>query len=158
VGLSRVWVQSLADGLVRADQITGIDAHQTPAFAGKPVRWLLDVVLAVPIGNGRRDGWTVSALHRTLIQTAHDPTPATAALARLLAQLDVVNAAGIITASLHHPVAAGATTAGDPARDRRGGEVLPGAEPGAAVAGGVRLRFTAFTEPAPGRHTGAEYL
>ena len=29
MGLSRVWLQTLGDGLVRADQITGIDAHQT---------------------------------------------------------------------------------------------------------------------------------
>ena len=69
MGLSRVWLQTLGDGLVRADQITGIDAHQTPALTGKPARWLLDVVLAVPIGSGTRDGWTVTALHRTLIQT-----------------------------------------------------------------------------------------
>ena len=29
VSLSNVWVQTLADGLVQADQIIGIDAHQT---------------------------------------------------------------------------------------------------------------------------------
>ena len=74
MGLSRVWVQTLSDGLVRADQITGIDAHQTPALTGKPARWLLDVVLAVPIGSGHREGWTVTALHRTVIQTGHDPS------------------------------------------------------------------------------------
>jgi hypothetical protein len=34
-------VQTLGDGLVRADQVTGIDAHQTPALTGKPSRWLL---------------------------------------------------------------------------------------------------------------------
>ena len=139
MGLDRVWVQTLADGLLRADQITGIDAHQTPALTGKPARWLLDVVVAVPIGSGRREDWTVIALHRTLIQTGHDPSPATAALARLLAQLDVINAAGIITVGLHK-------------------EPDDGAENEAAVAGGVRLRFTPFPEPAPGRHTGAEYL
>ena len=139
MGLDRVWVQTLADGLLRADQITGIDAHQTPALTGKPARWLLDVVVAVPIGSGRREDWTVTALHRTLIQTGHDPSPATAALARLLAQLDVTNAAGIITAGIHK-------------------EPDGGAENEAAVAGGVRLRFTPFPEPAPGRHTGAEYL
>ena len=100
MGLSRVWLQTLGDGLVRADQITGIDAHQTPALTGKPARWLLDVVLAVPIGSGHRDGWTVTALHRTVIQTGNDPSPAAPALARLLAQLDVINAAGIISASL----------------------------------------------------------
>jgi hypothetical protein len=121
-------VQTLADGLLRADQITGIDAHQTPALTGKPARWLLDVVVAVPIGSGRREDWTVTALHRTLIQTGHDPSPATAALARLLAQLDVINTAGIITAGLHT----------EP-HDREEDE--------AAVAGGVRLRFTPFPEP-----------
>ena len=141
MGLSRVWLQTLGDGLVRADQITGIDAHQTPALTGKPARWLLDVVLAVPIGSGRREEWTVTALHRTVIQAGHDPSAAAPALARLLAQLDVINAAGIVTAT--------------PAD--RGGDASK-AEDGSAVAGGVRLRFAPFAEPAPGRHTGAEYL
>jgi hypothetical protein len=145
MGLDRVWLQTLGDGLVRADQITGIDAHQTPALTGKPARWLLDVVLGVPIGSGHRDGWTVTALHRTVIQTGHDPSPAAPALARLLAQLDVINAAGIITASL--------------VTDRGArGEGAAKADDGTAVAGGVRLRFAPFAEPAPGRHTGAEYL
>jgi hypothetical protein len=142
MGLSRVWLQTLGDGLVRADQITGIDAHQTPALTGKPARWLLDVVLAVPIGSGHREGWTVTALHRTVLQTGHDPGAAAPALARLLAQLDVINAAGIISAS---------TVA-------EGGGHEPKTENGSAVAGGVRLRFAPFAEPAPGRHTGAEYL
>jgi hypothetical protein len=142
MGLSRVWLQTLGDGLVRADQITGIDAHQTPALTGKPARWLLDVVLAVPIGSGHREGWTVTALHRTVLQTGHDPGAAAPALARLLAQLDVINAAGIVSASA-------VTEAG-------GNE--PKTEDGSAVAGGVRLRFAPFAEPAPGRHTGAEYL
>jgi hypothetical protein len=141
MGLGRVWVQTLGDGLVRADQITGIDAHQTPALTGKPARWLLDVVLSLPIGSGRREEWSVTALHRTLIQTGHDPSPAAAALARLLAQLDVINAAGIVTAGV----------------DRGALPRTENAE-GSAVAGGVRLRFTPFPEPAPGRHTGAEYL
>ena len=142
MGLSRVWLQTLGDGLVRADQITGVDAHQTPALTGKPARWLLDVVLGVPIGSGRREEWTVTALHRTVLQTAHDPSAAAPALARLLAQLDVINAAGIISAS--------------PVTDGGGKEPKP--EDGSAVAGGVRLRFAPFAEPAPGRHTGAEYL
>ena len=155
MGLNRVWVQTLGDGLVRADQITGIDAHQTPAFSGKPARWLLDVVLAVPIGSGRREDWTISALHRTLVQTGHDPTPAPAALARLLAQLDVIGAAGIITATpdAPHPSADSAEEGAPQSR-----RALPDTEAAAAVAGGVRLRFTPFPEPAPGRHTGAEYL
>ena len=99
VGLSNVWLQTAADGLVRADQVTGIEAHQTPALTGKPSRWLLDVVLPVGIGSGTREGWGVSVLHRTLIQTADDPGPAATALARLLAQLDLVSATGVITTS-----------------------------------------------------------
>ena len=146
MALDRVWLQTLGDGLVRADQITGIDAHQTPALTGKPARWLLDVVLGVPIGSGHREGWTVTALHRTVIQTGQDPSPAAPALARLLAQLDVINAAGIITASL-----------ADRGGSGQGGNA-PKPEDGTAVAGGVRLRFAPFAEPAPGRHTGAEYL
>jgi hypothetical protein len=146
MGLCRVWLQTLGDGLVRADQITGIDAHQTPALTGKPARWLLDVVLAVPIGSGHRDGWTVTALHRTVLQTGHDPSPVAPALARLLAQLDAINASGIISASLAERSPSG-----------EGGDA-PRTEEAAAVAGGVRLRFAPFAEPAPGRHTGAEYL
>lgn len=146
MGLCRVWLQTLGDGLVRADQITGIDAHQTPALTGKPSRWLLDVVLAVPIGSGHREGWTVTALHRTVIQTGSDPSPAAPALARLLAQLDVINAAGIISASLVTERGARGESGNGPRTED------------ATVAGGVRLRFAPFAEPAPGRHTGAEYL
>jgi hypothetical protein len=91
------------DGVVRADQITGIDTHQTPALSGKPSRWLLDVVVPVPIDSGTREGWTVNALHRTLIQTAEDPGPAPLALARLLAQLDTISAAGFISATREEP-------------------------------------------------------
>ena len=126
--------------------VTGIDAHQNPELTGKPARWLLDVVLAVPIGSGRHGDWTVTALHRTLIQTGHDPSPAAAALARLLAQLDVIHAAGIITAHTADRMA--------PQRAQDGA----GEDEKAAVAGGVRLRFTPFPEPDLGRHTGAEYL
>ena len=49
MSLTNVWVQTQGDGLVRADQIVGIEAHQTPALAGKPARWLFDVVLASSI-------------------------------------------------------------------------------------------------------------
>jgi hypothetical protein len=85
---------------VRADQVVGIDAHQTPALSGKPARWLLDVVLPASIGSGTRDGWAVTTVHPALIQTAEDPTAdAAAALARLLAQLDLGNTAGVITTS-----------------------------------------------------------
>lgn len=136
MSLSNVWVQTPADGLIRADQVVGIDAHQTPALTGKPSRWLLDVVLPVAIGSGTREGWSASVLHRTLIQTNEDPGPAAVALARLLAQLDLVSAAGVISA-------ARVDTAG---RD----------DP--AATGPVRLRFTPFASPDPGHHTGAEYL
>jgi hypothetical protein len=158
MGLSRVWLQTLGDGLVRADQITGVDAHQTPALTGKPARWLLDVVLAVPIGSGSRGDWTVTALHRTVIQAGHDPSPAAPALARLLAQLDVINAAGIITASIVPERGAGGDGGGPGPDASPAGGNAPRPENGTAVAGGVRLRFTPFAEPAPGRHTGAEYL
>jgi hypothetical protein len=141
VSLSNVWIQTAADGLVRADQIVGIEAHQTPALTGKPARWLLDVVLPVAIGSGSREAWGVSVLHRTLIQTGDDPGPATTALARLLAQLDHVSAIGVITTSRTD---ARATTAAD--------------EQLVEASGVVRFRFTPFPSPDPGRHTGAEYL
>jgi hypothetical protein len=86
VSVTNVWVQTAADGMVRADQVVGIDAHPTPALSGNPARWLLDVVLPASIGSGTRDVWSATPVHRTLIQTAEDPTgDAAAALARLLA-------------------------------------------------------------------------
>ncbi len=142
VSLTNVWVQTQGDGLVRADQITGIDAHQTPALSGKPARWLLDVVLGSSIGTGSREGWAVTVAHRTLIQTPDDPQDSPAALARLLAQLDLVHAAGVITTSRTTP-----TGPGDTGLD----EVVTGS-------GQVRFQFVPFPHPAPGHHTGAEYL
>jgi hypothetical protein len=50
---------------VRADRVVGIDAHQTPALSGNPALWLLDVVPPASIGSGTRDGWAVTAVHRT---------------------------------------------------------------------------------------------
>jgi hypothetical protein len=143
VSLTNVWVQTQGDGLVRADQIIGIEAHQTPALAGKPARWLFDVVLASSIGSGTREGWGVTVLHRTLIQTGEDPGDAPAALARLLSQLDLMSAAGIITTTTREP-------AGRADTDRIDEQVVG--------AGRVRLRFVPFSSPAPGHHTGAEYL
>ncbi|MGI5128001.1 hypothetical protein ACQEVB_14410 [Pseudonocardia sp. CA-107938] len=141
MSLTNVWVQTWADGLIRADQIVGIDAHPTPAVAGKPSRWLVDAVLASPIGSGTADRWDVTVLHRTLIQIGREPRNAPLDLARLLAQLDLVSAAGVITVS---------------------------AEPGSAEAGGahveqthqdqLRFRFVPFAHPEPGRHTDPEYL
>lgn len=146
MSLTNVWVQTQGDGLVRADQVVGIDAHQTPALSGKPPRWLLDVVLSASIGSGTREGWGVTVLHRTLLQTSEDPGDAPAALARLLAQLDLVNAAGLITASR-------ADT-----RDGERDENPDQATDLSATAGRVRFRFVPFPSPAPGHHTGAEYL
>jgi hypothetical protein len=152
VSLMNVWVQT-ADGLVRADQVIGIDAHQTPAVSGKPSRWLLDVVSPASIGSGTREGWAVTVLHRTLIQVPEDPGDAPAALARLLAQLDLVSAAGVITTSRAdvRPEQldgdrADATGLRGP-RDELTNE-----------SGRVRFRFVPFSSPAPGHHTGAEYL
>lgn len=142
MALTNVWVQTQSDGLVRADQIAGIDAHQTPAVSGKPSRWLLDVVLAVSTGSGTREGWTLTVAHRTLIQTSDDPGEAPAALARLLAQLDHVNAAGVITTSRGSPPVA---------PDDRADELVTGSSR-------LRFRFVPFPHPAPGHHTGAEYL
>ena len=128
MGLTNVWVQTRSDGLVRADQIVGIDAHQTPALSGKPARWLLDVVLPASIGSSAgRDCGT----------------------ARLLAQLDLVSTAGVITAG--H---------GGTRREERTDAPTPAAAGDDLVAGSgrVRFRFVPFASPAPGRHTGAEYL
>lgn len=140
MSVTNVWVQTQSDGLVRADQVVGIDAHRTPALGGKPSRWLLDVVLSASIGSGSREGWTATVLHRTLVQTSDDPGDAPAALARLLAQLDAVSAAGIIT-----------THRADAPDQEPGGGLVAGA-------GRVRFRFAPFADPAPGHHTGAEYL
>jgi hypothetical protein len=71
VSLSNVWVQTLGDGLVRADQVTGIDAHQTPALTGKPSRWLLgamaggQVVLARSVSDRSRCGYPWAGVRPT---------------------------------------------------------------------------------------------
>lgn len=146
MSLTKVWLQTLGDGLVRADQVTGIDAHQTPALSGKRSHWLLDVVLPTSTGSGTRGDWGIGVLHRTLVQTPHSPGDAPTALARLLAQLDAVSAAGVIVTS-------------------RGGDGADRREPGSgedvvasSSSSPVRFRFTPFESPSPGRHTGAEYL
>ncbi len=120
MGLSRVWVQTVADGLVRADSIIGITTHPTPAIAGKPPRWLLDVVLPTTTGSGSAGSWISSPLHRTLAQTDQPPPDATTELAALLARLDVADAAGVVTVE----------------RVRSGG-----------ITSGVRFGFTPFTTP-----------
>jgi hypothetical protein len=98
MGLTKVWLATLSDGLLRADQVVGLTAHATPALTGKPPRWLLDVTIRTAAGSGRGDGWDVGILHRTLIQTPTEPVGAPEALARLLARLDGENAAGLIAA------------------------------------------------------------
>jgi hypothetical protein len=130
---------------VRADQVTGIDAHQTPELSGKPSHWLLDVVLPTATGSGTRGDWGLGALHRTLVQTTQPPGDAPAVLARLLAQLDDVSAAGVIVTTRRHD------GTDETERDAdQGVEVTATAE--------VRFRFTPFEPLPPGRHTGAEYL
>ncbi len=99
MGLTNVWVRTLSDGLIRADHIMGIDAHRTPPLAGKHAHWLLDAILPAPVGSGRGDVWDLSALHRTLLQTPEEPVEGPVSLARLLAQLDAVDVAGVIVLS-----------------------------------------------------------
>ena len=126
MSLSNVWLQLLDGSLVRADQVTEITLHQTPDFAGKPSRWLLDVAVAVPVGSGDPSGWRTGPLHRTLTQTNRCPREAPAALARLLARLDAVDAAGIMRADISR-------VNGAPHPERT------------VAAGEVHFGFTAFT-------------
>jgi hypothetical protein len=153
VSLTNVWLQTWGDGLVRADQVIGVDVHQTPALTGKPAHWLLDIVLPASTGNGTRGDWTVTALHRTLVQTSQQPGDAATVLARLLAQLDIINAAGVITTTSHHR-GAGVTAAAP----ERVGITRVDDEQVAPGSGSVRFRFLPFPSPPPGHHTGAEYL
>ncbi len=99
MGLTKVWLATLSDGLIRADQVVGLTAHATPALTGKPPRWLFDATIRAPAGSGSVDGWDVGILHRTLIQTPAEPVGAPEALARLLARLDGEDAAGVIAAA-----------------------------------------------------------
>lgn len=126
MSLANVWVQTLDGSLVRADQVTEITLHETPEIAGKPSRWLLDVAVAVPVGSGDPSGWRTGPLHRTLTQTDRCPREAPAALARMLTQLDAVDAAGIVRADVSRVNAA-------PHPERT------------VAAGQVHLGFTAFT-------------
>jgi hypothetical protein len=97
VGLSRVWIRTLDDGLVRADHVVEVLAHQTAAFSGKPARWLLDVATANSQGAGTATQWNVGASHRTLVQTADEPRGIAQRLARLMWELDTRDAAGVVT-------------------------------------------------------------
>jgi hypothetical protein len=139
VSLTNIWVQTPADGLVRADQVIGIEAHTTAGVRDTPSHWLLDVVLATSVGSGFRESWNVTSLHRTLAQTASPPGGASVALARLLAQLDGISAAGVINVEKDDDSAVnpqGLTTS----------------------SGGIRFRFMPFRVAAPREHTDAEYL
>ncbi|MCO1654055.1 hypothetical protein [Pseudonocardia humida] len=142
MSLTNVWLQMFDGSLVRADQVVEIELHQTPEIAGKPSRWLLDVVLPVPVGSGggAHEGWRTGPLHRTLTQSSVPPTEAPPALARLLARLDAADAAGIVRV--------------DAAR------VQAAPHPDLTVAAGaLRLGFTAFAgadtdDPVPAALTG----
>lgn len=120
MSLDKVWIRTVADGLLRTDHIVGLDVHTSPLVAGRHPHWLLDAALAVPAGGGGEDSWNVTLLRRTLLQTDTEPLAAEETLARLLASLSDVDASGIITP----------TTA--PA---------PQADPNAS---GVRFSFTPF--------------
>lgn len=98
MGLERVWIETLDDGLVRADHVVEVLAHQTASFAGKPARWLVDVVTATNQGAGSVQGWNLAASHRTLIQTDSPPRGAAQRLTQLLAALHTADTAGIVTA------------------------------------------------------------
>jgi hypothetical protein len=151
MGLTNVWVNTLGDGLVRADQIVGVHARRTPATTGKPSHWLLNAVLPLTTGSGQLDTWATSPLHRTLIQTSQEPQDAPEHLARLLAQLDAVNAAGTITATVSdqtpHPA---------PAHSR--GTPVPAPAPAPAATTTVRFQFTPFRGTDPGHHYDPDYL
>ncbi|MPY78187.1 MAG: hypothetical protein GEV04_06760 [Actinophytocola sp.] len=96
--MRHVWIRTFSDGLVRADQVVGITAHRTPSLVGKPSRWLLDISLIVPAGSGTTDGWDISDLHRTILQTDWEPRGATDSLARLLHRLSGEGQGGVIRA------------------------------------------------------------
>ena len=72
--------------------------------------------------------------------------------ARLLAQLDAVNAAGIVTTSrVRDPAALSGK-----ADDTVAGQSVPGDV--ALGSTSIRFRLVPFPRPPPGHHTGAEYL
>ena len=47
MSLTMVWSQTLSDGLVRADQVVGINVHQTPALTGKAWRHIDGIYSAI---------------------------------------------------------------------------------------------------------------
>jgi hypothetical protein len=168
--LTNVWLHTLGDGLIRADQIVGALARRTPAVAGKPAHWLLTVVLPMTTGSGQPDIWVTSPLHRTLIQTSDEPADAPEDLTRLLSQLDATDAAGVITAALDEP--APASTNSTPQSHRssaisaRSASSPPSPPPPpsalslarSSARATVRFRFTPFRGTDPGYHYDPEYL
>jgi hypothetical protein len=101
---------------------------------------LLDVVLAASTSSGLSDSWILGPLHRTLIQTDHEPRDAPGQLVRLLAQLDATNAVGVVT-----------VTPGEPEPDHDTSPARRGFP-------SVRLRYTPFPATEAGRHYDARYL
>jgi hypothetical protein len=161
MSLINVWVRTLGDGLVRADQIVGVHARRTPAMTGKPSHWLLNAVLPLTTGGGQLDTWATSPLHRTLIQTSHEPFDAPEHLVRLLAQLDAVTAAGIVTATVSDlepsaPAASAATTANE--IHSRGDRPTPAPAPAPMARTTVRFQFSPFRGTNPGHHYDPDYL
>lgn len=129
MGLDKVWIRTTADGLLRTDQIIGLDVHPSPIVEGRHPHWLVDATLAVPAGGGGEDSWNLTLLRRTLLQTDTEPLGAEESLARLLASVSQVDASGIITPSL---------------------AAAPQADPDAS---GVRFSFTPFLgTPSPDIH------
>ncbi|OQO94781.1 hypothetical protein [Saccharomonospora piscinae] len=102
MALENIWIATLSDGLIRADHVAGIEAHQTPELTGKASRWLLDVTLAAPAGSGTREGWEIAQLHRTLAQTDGYPSRAAEELARTLDYLRRRDIAGVLRAVVRH--------------------------------------------------------
>lgn len=96
MGLNHVWIKTLSDGLIRADQIVGLSNHRTPELVGKPSRWLFDVSLGLPAGSGTPEGWDIADLHRTIMQTDWHPRNAPEQLARALHKLEKEHRAGIV--------------------------------------------------------------
>lgn len=96
MALDRVWIRTLGDGLIRADQVIGISTHRTPALSGKPGRWLLTAALGMPAGSGSSEGWDLTNLHRTLAQADAEPKHAPEALAQVLARFTTSSTAGIL--------------------------------------------------------------
>jgi hypothetical protein len=147
VSLTNVWVQTHSDGLVRADQVIGIEAHTTAGLRDTPSHWLLDVVLATSVGSGFRESWSVTALHRTLAQTAVAPEGASIALARLLAQLDTVDGAGVV-----HVEKVNVEKVNSEKVNAERHDAL------STSAGGITFQFVPFQAPVRDDRADAEYL